>query len=62
MTASAVISATPEERTGSTHSTGLRYVISRTTMTTATVEYSRVLSMPLNILLLSAALPSGPVR
>jgi hypothetical protein len=30
-------------------------------MTTITVEYSSVLSMPPNVLLLSAALPSGPV-
>jgi hypothetical protein len=36
-------------------------VISKMTMTTATAEYSSVLSMPLNTSLLSAAFPSGPV-
>ena len=36
-------------------------MISKITMTTASVAYSSVLSMPLKILLLSAAFPSGPV-
>ncbi len=36
-------------------------MISKITMTTARVEYSSVVSMPLNTLLLSAAFPSGPV-
>ena len=56
-----MISATPDEITGSSHSTGLLYVISKITMTTATAAYNSVFSMPLNTLLLSAAFPSGPV-
>ena len=36
-------------------------MISKITMTTARAAYKRVLSMPLNTLLLSAAFPSGPV-
>ena len=36
-------------------------MISKITMTTASVANSSVLSMPLNTLLLSAAFPSGPV-
>ncbi len=36
-------------------------MISKIRMTTARAEYSSVLSMPLNTLLLSAAVPSGPV-
>src|SRR5689334_18294538 len=47
--------------TGSSHSTGLRYVSSRMITTTATVLYSSVPSMPLNAWLESAALPAGPV-
>jgi hypothetical protein len=36
-------------------------VISKITMTTATAAYSSVLVIPLKILALSAAFPSGPV-
>src|SRR5579859_6002872 len=46
--------------TGSSHSAGLRYVISSSTMTTARVPNSSVPSMPLNDFAESAAPPSGP--
>ncbi len=61
MTPWATVRATPEDTTGSSHSTGLRYVNSRMTTTTATVPSSNVLSMPSNALLESAACPAGPV-
>ena len=38
----AAFAATPDEITGSSHSTGLLYVISKITMTTATAAYSSV--------------------
>ena len=55
------MSATPAEITGSSQSTGLRYVSSRIVMTTPSVANSSVLSMPLNALDESAAWPAGPV-
>ena len=60
MSPSAVASATPAVTTGSSQSTGLRYVTSSRTMTTARVAYRSVPSIPLNALAESAAPPSGP--
>jgi len=50
----------PADRIGSSHSTGLRYVSNSSTITTAKVAYSKVESMPLKILIWSAALAAGP--
>ena len=60
MTASALVSATPADSTGSSQSSGLRQVSSSAAMTTARVAYSSVLSIPLKALAESAALPGRP--
>src|SRR5436190_5098180 len=61
MTAWELVRALPAVMTGSSHSTGLRYVNSRITTTTASVAYSSTPSMPLNEPAWSAAIPPGPV-
>ena len=53
--------ASPTTTSGSSHSTGLRYVSSSTTVTTTTVAISRVDSTPSNADSRSAEAPAGPV-
>ncbi len=55
-------SAVPMTTSGTSHSQGLRYVMSRRTATTMTVVSSSVKSAPSNTAAMSTSKPSGPVR
>jgi len=55
-------SAVPMTMSGTSHSQGLRYVMSSSTATTITVVRSSVKSAPSNTAAMSTSKPSGPVR